>query len=75
MSHHLPSSGAVVGTLDNAKQPLPPPPFLDRVLTHPTPVSVLSNTDISIGMTFIALYHYNRCAEMPPLLGDILAGL
>lgn len=43
MSHHLPSSGAVVGTLDNAKQPLPPPPFLDRVLTHP-PQCLFSQT-------------------------------
>lgn len=35
MSQHLPSSAAVVGTLDNAKEPLPL--FLDRVLHTPHP--------------------------------------
>lgn len=33
----MPSSAAVIGTLDNAKEPLPLPPSLDRVLHTPHP--------------------------------------
>lgn len=53
MNQHLPSSAAVFRTLDNAKEPLPLPPFLYRVLHTPTPASVLSNTDIFIGTVLL----------------------